>query len=168
MLGAYRAGRNCLVLSTRVEHVARLAELLDTEAATVFVLHGKLAPKERRRIRTELSDRDPSDPFLLVAIDKIAGEGFDLPSLDTLFLAVPMAFIGRIVQQIGCISRASRPATTTPGPATSQVHDYWDAEVPVFDRMFRKRQRVMAKLGFTASGETDAGPQGLASPRVPR
>jgi hypothetical protein len=34
------------------------------------------------------------------------------------------------------------------------VHDYWDAQVPVFDRMFRKRQRVMAKLGFTAPGET--------------
>ncbi|WP_146069130.1 DEAD/DEAH box helicase [Cryobacterium sp. M23] len=126
VLAAYRAGRNCLVHSTRVEHVARLAELLEMEAATVFVLHGKLAPKERRRIRTEMSDRDPSDPFILVAIDKIAGEGFDLPSLDTLFLAVPMAFKGRIVQQIGRISRASRPATTKPGPATSQVHDYWD------------------------------------------
>lgn len=154
VLAAYRTGRNCLVLSTRVEHVARLAELLETEAATVFVLHGKLAPKERRRIRSALTDRDPSDPFILVAIDKIAGEGFDLPSLDTLFLAVPMAFKGRIVQQIGRISRASRPAKTKPGPATAQVHDYWDAEVPVFDRMFRKRQRVMAKLGFTAPVES--------------
>jgi superfamily II DNA or RNA helicase len=154
VLAAYRAGRNCLVLSTRIEHVARLAELLEADAATVFVLHGKLAPKERRRIRTEMADRDPSDPFILVAIDKIAGEGFDLPSLDTLFLAVPMAFKGRIVQQIGRISRASRPATTKPGPATSQVHDYWDTQVPVFDRMFRKRQRVMAKLGFTAPAES--------------
>ncbi|WP_256041546.1 DEAD/DEAH box helicase [Cryobacterium sp. SO1] len=167
VLAAYRAGRNCLVLSTRVEHVARLAELLKTETAAVFVLHGKLAAKERRRIRTDMSDRDPSDPFILVAIDKIAGEGFDLPSLDTLFLAVPMAFKGRIVQQIGRISRASRPATTNPGPATSQVHDYWDAEVPVFDRMFRKRQRVMAKLGFTATGESHAGLPASASRRVP-
>ncbi|WP_166671178.1 DEAD/DEAH box helicase [Cryobacterium psychrophilum] len=154
VLAAYRAGRNCLVLSTRIEHVARLAELLGTDAATVFVLHGKLTPNERRRIRTEMTDRDPCDPFILVAIDKIAGEGFDLPSLDTLFLAVSMAFKGRIVQQIGRISRASRPATTRPGPATSQVHDYWDAQVPVFDRMFRKRQRVMAKLGFTTPAES--------------
>ncbi|WP_256041545.1 DEAD/DEAH box helicase [Cryobacterium sp. SO1] len=45
VLAAYRAGRNCLVLSTRVEHVARLAELLKTETAAVFVLHGKLAAR---------------------------------------------------------------------------------------------------------------------------
>ncbi|WP_166789034.1 helicase-related protein [Cryobacterium sp. TMT1-21] len=107
MLAAYRAGRNCLVLSTRVEHVARLAALLGTEAATVVVLHGKLAPKERRRIRTEMSDRDPSDPFILVAIDKIAGEGFDLPSLDALFLAVPMAFKGRIAEDVNLCESVS-------------------------------------------------------------
>lgn len=148
---AYKTGRNCLVLSNRVEHVERLAEILRTDAVTVFMLHGKLAPKERRRIRAELAERDPADPFVLVAIDKIAGEGFDLPSLDTLFLGVPMAFKGRIVQQIGRISRASRPETSALGPATSQVHDYWDAQVPLFDRMFRKRQRVMAKLGFAST-----------------
>lgn len=157
---------NCLVLSTRVEHVARLAERLESEAATVLVLHGKLAPKERRRIQTEISDRDLSDPFILVAIDKIAGEGFDLPSLNALFLAAPMAFKGRIAQQIGRISRASRPTTTKPGPATSQVHDYWDADVPVFDRMFRKRRRVIAKSRTQHVG--GAGPDTVltGAPRV--
>ncbi|WP_158251125.1 DEAD/DEAH box helicase [Cryobacterium sp. Y11] len=151
VLSAYGKGRNSLVLSTRVEHVEQLAELLRSAAATVFVLHGKLPTKDRRRIRAELDARSPADPFVLVAIDRIAGEGFDLPSLDTLFLAVPMAFKGRIVQQIGRISRASRTTGVTGEPSASQVHDYWDAQVPVFDRMFRKRQRVLSKLGFAVA-----------------
>ena len=40
--------------------------------------------------------------------------------------------------------------------------------VPMFDRMFRKRQRVViAKLGFTPTGEADVRPLASASRRVP-
>ena len=144
VIAAYREGRNCLILSNRVGHVERLAELLRTDEVAVFVLHGRLRPKERQTVRAELAAWESSTPFVLVAIDKIAGEGFDLPSLDTLFLAVPMAFKGRIVQQLGRITRLTRQ-----GSSASRVHDYRDAEVPSLERMFRKRQRVMAKLGFT-------------------
>ena len=46
------------------------------------------------------------------------GEGFGCPALDTLSVAAPIAFKGRLVQYAG---RIMRPY---PGKATAEIHDY--------------------------------------------
>ncbi len=55
-----------------------------------------------------------------MATGSYIGEGFDCPLLDTLFLAAPIAFKGRLVQYAG---RILRPY---PGKSTAEVHDYHD------------------------------------------
>jgi superfamily II DNA or RNA helicase len=55
-----------------------------------------------------------------VATGPYAGEGFDCPALDTLFLAAPVKWKGRLVQYAGRILRAY------PGKETAEVHDYHD------------------------------------------
>jgi superfamily II DNA or RNA helicase len=145
---AHQVGRNCLVLSNRVDHVEQLVERLRAAGVPALVLHGRLKPKERRAARAELARPGGTTPLTLVAIDRVAGEGLDLPRLDTLFLAVPISFRGRVVQNLGRITRTTRPTSTA-----AQVHDYRDVRVPLLERMFRKRHRVMLNQGFTVADD---------------
>lgn len=81
--------------------------------------------------------------LLIVATGPYVGEGFDCPRLDTLYLAAPIAFKGRLVQYVG---RILRP---WPGKATAEVHDYVDELVPVLASSLPKRMKGYRSLGFT-------------------
>ena len=70
------------------------------------------------------------------------GEGFDCPQLDTLFLAAPIAFKGRLVQYVG---RVLRPYL---GKTTAEVHDYHDIATGVLASSLRKRAPGYTSLGF--------------------
>ena len=85
---------------------------------------------------------------MLVATGSLLGEGFDCPPLDTLFVAFPIAFRGRIVQYVG---RVLRPMD---GKDRIEVHDYVDVNVPVLARMLTKRLAAYASLGFDLRGVT--------------
>jgi superfamily II DNA or RNA helicase len=142
--GAVDQGRTCLVLTNRLEHLDALADALEPCASLVIRLHGRLNAGKRREIRQSLEEMDAQQqPFVLVAIDKIAGEGLDLPTLNTLFLTVPVSFKGRIIQQVGRITRGRAEQSM---PAI--VHDYRDTNVPILERMYLRRRRVMSKEGF--------------------
>lgn len=69
-------------------------------------------------------------------------EGFDCPALDTLFLAAPIAFKGRLIQYAG---RILRPY---PGKTTAEVHDYHDAATGVLASSLAKRAPGYTSLGF--------------------
>ncbi|UOE44038.1 helicase-related protein [Agromyces larvae] len=114
----------------------------------VLRLHGRLAPAERKAARSCLAELEASgEPFILIAIDKIAGEGIDLPVLDTLFLAVPVSFKGRVIQQVGRVTRGDE------GGMPAVVHDFRDLNVPLLGRMHSRRRRVLGKEGFGVRSE---------------
>jgi superfamily II DNA or RNA helicase len=143
---ASRAGRNCLVLSQWTAHVRSLEARLDEFGVKPAVLVGGVGMKERREIINALAGAQPGDGAVLVATGSLLGEGFDCPPLDTLFLAFPIAFRGRIVQYVG---RVLRPLE---GKQRIEVHDYVDAKVPVLARMLTKRLAAYATLGFDLRG----------------
>jgi superfamily II DNA or RNA helicase len=140
VLAALARGRNCLVLTQWTAHVAVLAELLRAAGHDPVVLKGGTAAGQRRDALNRL--RPDDGPLLVVATGPYIGEGFDCPALDTLFLAAPIAFKGRLVQYAG---RVLRPA---PGKHLVEVHDYHDIRTGVLASSLRKRAPGYRSLGF--------------------
>jgi superfamily II DNA or RNA helicase len=106
------------------------------------VLEGGLSKKAREAILADVQRIQADQDLILVATGQYLGEGFDCPQLDTLFLAFPVAFKGRLVQYTG---RLLRPY---PGKQTATVYDYADTDVPVLAAMHAKRLRTYRSLGF--------------------
>lgn len=141
-------GRNCLVLSQWSQHLKLIDEGLGRLGVRTDILQGGVGKKVRREIAERLEAASPGDGIVLLATGSFLGEGFDCPPLDTLFLAFPIAFKGRLVQYVG---RILRPV---PGKSLVEVHDYADVRVPVLARMHRKRLSTYAALGFAVDQST--------------
>ena len=107
-----------------------------------MVLVGGMGVRARAAAMAQLDTAATDGQVLLIATGPLIGEGFDLPVLDTLFLAAPISFPGRLVQYAG---RVLRP---WPGKSTAEVHDYVDVEVPVLRSSLAKRARGYTQLGF--------------------
>ncbi len=148
VLTAYHNGRNCIVLTERTEHADTLFSAINSNAENVFLLSGKDKPKEKRE-KLETIKAVPSDEkIIIIATGKYVGEGFDEPRLDTLFLAMPISWKGTLAQYVGRLHR------NYDGKTVVIVHDYADIFVPMLDRMYHKRIRGYAELGYSMNGST--------------
>jgi superfamily II DNA or RNA helicase len=139
---ALSRGRNCLVLAQRTGHVDYLAARLSDQGFDPVVLKGGLGARARAAAIARLQPAGAGRPLLAVATGQFVGEGFDCPALDTLFLATPVSFKGRLVQYAGRVLRAY------PGKETAEVHDYYDVETPVLASALNKRAPGYVSLGF--------------------
>ncbi len=134
-------GRHCLLLTQWTAHVEHLADLLRARGHDPVVLRGGMGAKARKAALQRL-EPGTSSPMLVVATGPYVGEGLDVPALDTLFLAAPIAFKGRLVQYVGRIIR------THPDKDTAEVHDYHDAETGILASSLAKRAPGYISLGF--------------------
>lgn len=128
---------NCLLLTERREHAETLAKLLEAESVSSVVLRGGMRVRERRATDAQLHEAQ-----VIVATGKYIGEGFDLPRLDTLFLALPIAWKGTLSQYAGRIHR------DVDGKQEVTVYDYLDTGLPMLERMFRKREKGYKAMGY--------------------
>lgn len=142
VVAALDRGRNCLLLSQWTAHVERLAEVLRAAGRDPVVLRGGMGAKARLAALARLKPTTDGPPLLVVATGPYVGEGFDCPALDTLFLAAPIAFKGRLVQYAG---RILRPYA---GKATAEVHDYHDVATGVLASSLARRAPGYVSLGF--------------------
>jgi len=142
ILSAYRDGGECLVLSDRLKHLDILKDLLTEHVSSLFVLKGGLGKKQVKAIMEAIQNTPPNEHKIIIATGKYLGEGFDLPSLDTLFLVFPFAWWGTLRQYTGRLNRAFHEKKEI------QVYDYVDEKVPALSRMYRKRLKEYKAMGF--------------------
>jgi superfamily II DNA or RNA helicase len=159
-------GRSPLVLSDRKAHLekieAAVGRLRGAAEVSVFRFSSSDGVKRRREIRAELEARAAEGSrFVIFATAALVGEGFDLPRLDTLFLAMPLSFKGRLIQYAGRLHRAHADKTEI------RVYDYLDENHPITLAMFRRRAAAYRQMGYrfaideSIGGAALRGQQGL-------
>ncbi len=130
-------GKFPLVLTERREHAELMSQLLEKKGFKTVVLKGAMRVKERKQANEKLAETQ-----VVVATGKYIGEGFDLPQLDTLFLALPIAWKGSLTQYAGRIHRESQ------GKDRVTIFDYVDVSLPMLQRMYLKREKGYKAMGY--------------------
>lgn len=137
-----REGRSPILLTERKEHAAQLAALLETQIQNVFLLVGSDKQKDKREKLAALQAVSADEEVVVVATGKYIGEGFDSPRLDTLLLAMPISWKGTLAQYAGRLHRNYE------GKHEVRIYDYVDVHIPVLERMYHKRLKGYAELGY--------------------
>ncbi|MBR4656371.1 MAG: DEAD/DEAH box helicase family protein [Oscillospiraceae bacterium] len=144
-------GRSPVLLTERREHVERLAALLSPHCPNIVTLYGTTSEKKRRETLEKLQSIPAEAPILVIATGKYVGEGFDYPRLDTLLLAMPISWKGRLAQYAGRLHR------NYPGKEEVRIYDYVDVHVPVLEKMYQRRIKGYAAIGYHVRSSRETG-----------
>jgi len=123
--------------------------MLESANVRTVVLRGAMRTTERKDAAGMLDQAQ-----VVVATGKYVGEGFDLPRLDTLFLALPIAWKGSLAQYAGRIHREVL------GKTQVTIYDYVDCSLPVLRRMYQKREKGYQSMGYNI--KANSNPEQLA------
>jgi superfamily II DNA or RNA helicase len=146
VVSAVKQGRNPIILTERTDHVNDLADRLKPHIGNVFSMTGGSGQKKSREILQAVADIPADEPFVLIATGKYVGEGFDYPRLDTLFLAMPISWKGTVQQYAGRLHRLFD------GKNEVQIYDYVDIHVAMLEKMYQRRLKGYAAIGYKAKG----------------
>lgn len=149
-LEAASSGRHPLVLSKRKKHAEELCKLLRDRGHEPILLTGEINAKERKTILDSLPGFE-YEHRIIVATESLLSEGFDLSYLDTLLIATPISWDGSITQQAGRLHRSHE------GKRRVEIFDYVDLSIPMLARMYQKRLKTYAKLGYEVYAAEDGG-----------
>lgn len=143
-----KEGRNSLVLTERTAHVKLIAEELSKVLPNVIELVGGMSAREKKVALERIAGVPANENIVIVATGRFVGEGFDEPRLDTLFLAMPVAWKGTIQQYAGRLHRLYQNKSEV------QIYDYVDIHIGVLERMYQKRLRGYASIGYSAKTDS--------------
>lgn len=149
VLACVKENRNCLLLSERTQHVQRLAGLLSDQVHAVHILTGGKSAAQAKRLLDALRKAPDSIPLVVCATGKYIGEGFDEPRLDTLFLTMPISWHGTLAQYVGRIHRLHEDKREV------RVYDYIDHSAEMLERMYQKRLKGYAAIGYQVCGDLE-------------
>ena len=126
--------RKILVLSDRIEHIGYLEAMLDGENIKYVSIHGSM----KKQTKAENLEQIESASVVL-ATTSYFGEGIDFAHLDTIILATPISFEGRLIQYLGRIGRGGDDALAI---------DIYDDKNNFTRSSFRKRKSGYEQLHY--------------------
>jgi hypothetical protein len=142
LLRSLEAGRSPLLLTARTDHLRYFSEKLASVVKNLFVLKGGMSKKQRQSTADALATVPLAEPRVILATGSYIGEGFDDARLDTLFLAMPISWKGTLQQYVGRLHRLHDNKHVV------LVYDYVDSYVPMLARMYERRLKRYAAIGY--------------------
>lgn len=140
-------GHTPLVLSKRKAQLDILFERVKGRADHILLLTGGKTQSERKALRERLNSIPANESLIILATGQYIGEGFNCSRLDTLFLAMPIAWDGNVEQYTGRLNRSYE------GKDRVTVVDYVDHSIDVFANMYNKRLKTYKRIGYEFSQE---------------
>ncbi len=126
--------RKILLLTDRIEHIENLEHLLDVSSIKYVSIHGSQKKNEQNENMKAVESAS-----LVLATTSFFGEGIDFPHLNTIILATPISYYGRLVQYLGRIGR---------GGDDSLAIDILDNKNPFTASAYRKRKEGYKQLHY--------------------
>ena len=142
VIEAVHAERSPVLLTERREHLTYFAEAFAGKVKHIIVLSGGMGRKQRSNLFDQLRSIPEDEERLIIATGRYLGEGFDDARLDTLFLALPIAWRGTVAQYAGRLHRNYEQKREV------IIYDYVDDQVPVLAGMFAKRKKSYKAIGY--------------------
>lgn len=141
-----KENKNIIILTDRKEHILTLYKELKYYDYNIYCLSGDNSGKERKLIIEKIHN---SHHYLIIATSQLVGEGFDLPSLNTMFITMPISYSGRLSQYVGRLHRDYDDKQLV------KVYDYVDINVKVLQNMFNKRLKAYKTEGYKTIENND-------------
>ena len=135
-------GRNILILTLRREHAEYLAGELKGCADNVILLMGSEKPEELDKKFELLNTINDEEKLLIISTGQYAGEGFNVPRLDTLQIVMPIKSKQMVEQYVGRVARKHETKQMI------MVYDYVDVRVERLKRMYFERRKWYKKNDF--------------------
>lgn len=148
-------GRRPLVLADRKSYLDKIQSALSSDTLPgdipCYRLESGIGKRARAAIRAKIEEHYANkSACALLATASLIGEGFDLPQLDTLVLAMPLSFKGRLIQYAGRLHREFE------GKSSVRIYDYIDENNALTRAMFRRRAVGYRQMGYQI--ELSSGP----------
>ncbi len=129
----------------------KVTKQLSGVLSNVFVLKGGMGRKQRKASSDSLAQVPEDAQRVILATGSYIGEGFDDARLDTLFLAMPISWKGTLQQYVGRLHRLHDNKRLV------EVYDYVDPNVRMLARMYDRRLRGYADMGYKISKSMAVG-----------
>jgi superfamily II DNA or RNA helicase len=142
VIESINAGRSPVLLTERREHLSYFENIFTGKVQNIVVLSGGMGGKQRKMAIEQLRNIPENEERLIIATGRYLGEGFDDARLDTLFLALPIAWRGTVAQYAGRLHRNYDLKSEV------IIYDYVDEQVPVLAGMFGKRKKGYKAIGY--------------------